>query len=180
MRLFIGIPLSEKIRNALRSEAEKIKPMIHKGRFSSWEGYHITLVFLGEVTEEQLVDLALKIQGAHFETKPFEIGFSSLGAFHKAKGDVLWLGLKESTHLFQLKAEVELITSSTGFDAETRDFVPHLTLGRGVRYTHSFEKMQNHWSFKRHPIWVDQIVLFESVQVNGQLSYVPLLYKDLE
>lgn len=179
MRLFIGIPLTEKIRHALRSEVEKIKPLIHKGRFSSWEGYHITLEFLGEVSEERMVELAIKLEGASLETKPFEMSFAALGVFQKSKGDILWLGVTETPYLLTLKQEVEAITTQMGFEPEQRSYIPHLTLGRGIRYTQSFENLLKHWSFKRHPVWVDQIVLFESVQVKGQLSYVPLLYKTL-
>lgn len=179
MRIFIGIPLTEKTRNAVRSEVEKIKPLIHKGRFSSWEGYHITLAFLGEVSEVRMEELAMKLECARLETMPFEIEFTTLGAFQKSKGDVLWLGVTASEHLLTLKQEVEAIITSAGFVPEERAYVAHLTLGRGVRYTQSFEKMQRQWSFKRHPVWVDRIVLFESVQVEGQLCYVPLLYKTL-
>ncbi len=176
MRIFIGIPVNKKIRNALRSEVQKIKPLIHKARFSSWEGYHITLRFLGDVSEALLVDLILKLEETHFKTLPFEVCFTTLCVFQKSKGDILWLGVTENAHLQALKEEVETLVASVGFEPEARAFVPHLTLGRGVHYTQDFDKMKSHWSFKRHCVSVDRIVLFESVQVGGQLSYVPLMY----
>lgn len=176
MRIFIGIPLNKKMRSALRSEVQKIKPLIHKGKFSSWEGYHITLRFLGDISEAQMVDLILKLEDTHLRTLPFEVCFTTLGVFKKSKGDILWLGVSENAHLQALKEEVDTLVVSVGFEPEARAFVPHLTLGRGIRYTQDFEKMQSHWSFKRHCVPVDRIVLFESVQVEGKLSYVPLMY----
>lgn len=177
MRLFIGIPLNKKIRKALWSEVQKIRPLIHKGRLSSWEGYHITLQFLGEVSPEQMAALILKLEETPIETVPFEVCFTTLGIFQKSKGDVLWLGVTENPDLQSLKLEVESLVTSVGFDKESRAYIPHLTLARGVRYTQSFEKVQRHWSFKRHCVQVDRIVLFESVQVAGKLCYLPLSYR---
>lgn len=175
MRLFIGIPFSEGVRSRIRKNMLAVHLAIAKGKLSSWEGYHLTLKFLGEVPEEQLAVLTRAMAETALHTQPFEITFTALGAFKKSKGDVLWLGVSALPALAFLYAEVEALAESAGFEKEPGSYVPHVTLGRGVRYHESFDETARHWKPVDVGEWVERIALFQSVQTAGQLTYVPLV-----
>lgn len=175
MRLFIGIPFSESVRSRIRKNMTAIQPTIVKGKLSSWEGYHLTLRFLGEVPEEKLAALTRAMAETSLHTHPFEMTFTALGAFKKSKGDVLWLGVAALPALTSLYEEVEALAESAGFEKEPGNYVPHITLGRGVRYQKSLEETACHWKPVDVGEWVEQIALFQSVQTAGQLTYVPLV-----
>ncbi len=175
MRLFIGIPFSENLRSQIRKNVVALRSFIAKGRLSPWEGYHITLKFLGEVSSERMAELALLMAKTPLRTAPFELRFTELGAFRKSGGDVLWLGVTLPPQLLALQKEIEALAGAAGFEPESRSYTPHLTLGRGVRYTEGFEEAAGHWTpLSRHQ-WVDHIALFQSVQIEGRLTYVPLV-----
>lgn len=179
MRLFIGIPFSERVRNQIRKAVMKIQPSIAKGKLSDWEGYHLTLKFLGEVSEQDMAKLALLMREASLPLTPFELRLTELGTFRKSGGDVLWLGVTVPPELVVLQQEVESLASLAGFEPEVRSYSPHLTLGRGVRYTESFEALSKHWTMKRLKVKVDRVVLFHSTKLSGRLAYVPLLIRRL-
>ncbi len=174
MRLFIGIPCTERVRRQIRQGVAGIHPYFLKGKLSNWETYHITLKFLGEVSEEKAEALIRLMADARWMTAPFDLQFTELGAFHKRGGDVLWLGMVLPPPLLALQQEVEALMVQTEFEPENRAYSPHLTLARGVRYTEGFEALPAHWSVKGLQDRVEQVVLFQSTQVDGKLTYVPL------
>ena len=61
MRIFIAIPVPEEIKgqaSQIKSELSRLKPDI---KWVEYENYHITLKFLGEVTEKQLDEIKTKL-----------------------------------------------------------------------------------------------------------------------
>jgi len=64
-------------------------------------------------------------------TAPFELGLGGFGAFPTLRRPrVIWLGVEATPELRCLKQDLEWALADCGYDAETRDFHPHLTLGR--------------------------------------------------
>ncbi len=179
MRLFIGIPFSERVRSQIRKAVMKIQPSISKGKLSDWEGYHLTLKFLGEVSEQDMEKLTILMREAVLPQMPFELRLTELGTFRKSGGDVLWLGVTVPPELAALQQEMESLAGLAGFEPEARPYSAHLTLGRGVRYTESFEALSKHWTMKRLKVKADRVVLFHSTKLGGRLAYVPLLIRRL-
>ena len=57
--------------------------------------------------------------------------FRTLGFFpHERRPRVLWCGIAASPNLAKLAADVDSALTPSGIPAESRDFVPHLTLAR--------------------------------------------------
>lgn len=128
-RLFLAVPLPAEIKNALAQEVEQIKK-----RLSDWkinwvapENLHITLIFFGEVKEEQGHVLKDEITKTVRDSSSFEVSTGGL----TAEGRPIWLeiknGQKELADLFQKLAAGLNIKGSA---EEARPFHPHLTLGR--------------------------------------------------
>lgn len=175
MRLFIGIPFPDTVRSQIGRRVAAIRPYLAKGRLGLGEGYHITLKFLGEVSEQDAAALSLLLADTPFQTQPFEMTFTEPGYFRKRGGDILWLGVTLPPQLISLQQEIETLAKDSGFPPENRAYTPHLTLGRGVRYSESFEETVKHWPSGNIRTWVDRVCLFQSVQVDGRLTYVPLV-----
>lgn len=179
MRIFIGIPFSEDTRRRIQKGVLAVQPTLSKGKFTHWDGYHLTLKFLGEVSEEGMGHLAQRIARTQLHTEAFSLRFTALGVFSKRGGDVLWLGAAESSPLQALQREVEALCCLEGFAPENRHFTPHLTLARGVRYTEGFEQAAARWPQGEIRQQVTAIALFQSTQVNGRVAYIPLTTKKL-
>lgn len=132
MRLFIAIELSDDIRNTLSQIQAHLK---YAGADVKWvekDNIHLTLKFLGEVTEEKAEKIKTILDEIGKTSKPFEISVKDIGAFPKIDFPrVIWVGLdngaKESV---ELAGKIDDALSKIGFQKETRLFAAHLTIGR--------------------------------------------------
>lgn len=130
MRAFIAINVPDEIKDALLSFINKCKEIQRQGiKYVEAENHHITLKFLGDTeltTIEELIPLLNSIR-----TKAFSLKISGSGGFPNVFfPKVIWAGIqieKNLTDLFQL---VESAALKCGFNAEDRNFHPHLTLAR--------------------------------------------------
>jgi len=134
-RLFTGIPLSAELRQRL-AEAEKELAQVSAN--TSWVGaekLHITMRFLGEVSEVLVpqIEEAINLTTQTHQSFPLEV--CGLGAFPNSKrARVLWAGLSTGkTEALTLFTTLEKELEKVGFARETRPFSGHITLGR-VRY----------------------------------------------
>ena len=91
---------------------------------------HLTLKFLGEVSEAQIKSIKQAIQT--IESSSFDISLEGIGCFPNLNYiRVVWIGIKEGSESLKHLAElVEEKLNPIGFPKEKRRFSPHLTLGR--------------------------------------------------
>jgi 2'-5' RNA ligase len=132
MRLFFAVNLEPQVRDALRRAQERLKGAGADVRWTSADGLHITLKFLGEVAESRVPDIASVGRQAAGEAKPFEIRMEGLGVFPSAKSPrVVWAGVVEGAkELVSLAERLEALLEPLGFAREKRPFAAHVTLGR--------------------------------------------------
>ena len=121
MRLFVGIPVPAEIANDLSSAADKLPVGFRR---SSPEDMHITLEFLGEVSEQQLPCVATEL--GSISCRPFEVIIAGTGMFP----GVVFADLKPSPELNALATLVMARMTRCGFPAENRPYRPHITLAR--------------------------------------------------
>ena len=94
------------------------------------EAMHITLKFIGETDSAKLEALHAVLATIH-SPQPVEMNFRGVGFFpNEHQPRVLWCGVNASPSLPKLAAEIEHALASLGFPAESREFVPHLTIAR--------------------------------------------------
>ena len=133
MRAFVAIDLPESVRAALaRAQATMQAACPHNPdiRWTRADGIHLTLKFLGQISDEQVqaVTTALRRIGAFEE---FAVAVKGFGFFPSARHPrVLWAGLDASPWLGELAAKVDRALQKLGFAPEEREFRPHLTLAR--------------------------------------------------
>ncbi len=130
MRAFIAIDLPDPIRAALGKAQESLRSLCSGARWTRPEGIHLTLKFLGEISDARVAQIneALSKAGP-FE--PFSVEVSGFGFFPNAKRPrVFWAGVAAPPALAELATRIEAQMEKFGFAREERDFSPHLTLAR--------------------------------------------------
>lgn len=131
MRLFVALNFSTKERASIRRATKPLRETEMPVRWMPADELHVTLKFLGEVRRERIEELAGAISRVTDKTKAFATKFGSFGAFPSVRQPrVIWLGLGANAELRCLKQDLEYSFGDVGFEAETRAFHPHITLGR--------------------------------------------------
>lgn len=129
MRLFLGLDLPNDIKAKIQAYLTPIKKS-EKGWESSHD-YHQTLLFIGEVDEEQLEVIKDRMRTVPF--KSLELFPTSFQFFNRR---VMYLGLEKSDDLLALKKAIdEKFPEWSG--KETKPFHPHITVKRWQRYEHA-------------------------------------------
>jgi 2'-5' RNA ligase len=130
-RLFIAVPLTDEVRDAVRAALPRALP----GRLVQPEHWHLTLRFLGETdarARDALVARLRQASGGGELAPAFDLRLGGLGAFpNPGRARVLWLGAIEGGAPFERLADrIEELVRSCGFEADTRPHRAHLTLSR--------------------------------------------------
>jgi 2'-5' RNA ligase len=130
MRAFIAIDLPDHLRAALAGAQQGFRSVCRDARWTRPEGIHLTLKFLGEISEVQARQVVEALaQFGPFE--PFSVQVSGVGFFpHAQRPRVFWAGIVAPPALAELAARVENHMEDIGFAREPRAFSPHLTLAR--------------------------------------------------
>lgn len=129
MRCFISLEIPENIRTAIFHLFEKLKESkLVYGKFVHEENMHLTLRFLGKVSEEKITLLKEELSKIDFRQFPVETG--KIGFFPNEKHiQILWIELIAS-EIESLKKEIDKSLTKLGFDKEHRKFYAHLTIAR--------------------------------------------------
>lgn len=130
MRAFIAIDLPEAIHAALSEKQRAFRAACPEARWTRPEGIHLTLKFLGEISDVQVKQVTEALAGLG-GLEVFEIEVKGFGFFPDARRPrVFWAGLEAPPALAELAARVEGAMEPLGFPREQRPFRPHLTLAR--------------------------------------------------
>lgn len=132
VRLFVAVEIAPKSANQID---KLIAQLASSGADVKWVEsglFHVTLKFLGDVEQTEIVPVCLEFQKAVSDIKPFEIRALGAGAFPKIElPRTVWIGVdhgqEELTRLFNA---VEAAAVKMGFVRENKPFVPHITVGR--------------------------------------------------
>lgn len=130
-RVFIAINLPEDVKRRL-AEYQKKWPELPI-RWTKDRNLHLTLIFLGNLTDEELVKVCQAVKDIGLKHSPFSINLvkTSYGPKGKEVPRLVWIEGEKSSELDLLKKDLEnLLKESIGFLVENRDFLPHITLGR--------------------------------------------------
>lgn len=132
MRLFIAVNFPDEIKRALGSFIKTLSKVPSDLKWVGEENLHLTVQFLGNVSEEQVPAVSTALQNSMAGIAPFKLILEGVGAFPSVERPrVLWVGISgETTSLFLLHRQVQREMGLLGFEPEKRKFSPHLTLAR--------------------------------------------------
>jgi 2'-5' RNA ligase len=146
-RIFLAINLPEKIKQELSKHQNKIERMFtfeqKPIRWVKKGNLHITMVFLGYVSEEDIPEILKTTEQTVKQNNSFSINLNKIcyGPPKKILPRMVWALGEKSEELGKLQTELEnsLLSFPKGLKrSEGRPHTPHITLGRIQK-----------WKFKR-------------------------------
>jgi len=130
-RIFIAINLPEEVKAEL-TELQKQWPDL-PCRWARKDNLHLTLVFLGYIRKEKIIDILDAIKEAAKQTKPFLISLNKLcyGPEKQSPPRLVWVKGQRSQALIDVKKKIEdSLSGKVPFIREKRELLPHITLAR--------------------------------------------------
>ena len=174
MRVFIAIEFSKEIKDYMYRVQQELKSSIGKGNFSNIENFHLTLRFIGEVSQDKILLLKQAVEETVSKVTPFILGTDTIGFFPKGNKKILWMGISKEPLLDKLYLSLEEELEKTGIKKEEKLFSPHITLIREAILTEDFKELTKNISLETREISVENISLMESTRIDGKLTYRPL------
>ncbi|MBI5183316.1 MAG: RNA 2',3'-cyclic phosphodiesterase [Nitrospinae bacterium] len=132
IRAFIAIDIPNSLKEKISEIQNRFGELKGSIGFVRVANIHLTLKFLGNISDKQISDIKGVISESTKGILPFTLSATEIGVFPNIRYPrVLWLGLKDDLgRLTPLHKNIEDNMSKLGFQSEGRGFTPHLTLGR--------------------------------------------------
>jgi|SRR5581483_4817656 len=130
-RLFIAINLPYEIKRQLAQYQEQFKEL--PAKWTEPENLHITLVFLGEVSDEEMGNACVIAKQVAERHSSFNVQLTkiSYGPDNKIPPKMVWAIGEKSKELSALRQDLEdALLEKIVFAPETRALTPHITLAR--------------------------------------------------
>lgn len=131
-RSFIAMAIPEGIKNQLAGLQSKLKRADADVKWTRPEAIHITLRFLGYLTDDSISKVKDALAQVGREFSPFTVEIKGSGTFpERGRPRVIWAGMSQGEKELQAifsRLEQELIEKGLG-EAD-KPFKGHLTLGR--------------------------------------------------
>lgn len=164
MSFFLGISFLPETRTVLSFAQEPLSD-IEGIRLLSEENFHLTLKFLGDLSENALSVLDSRL--SRIRHPAFSLVFSEIGAFPSLSNPrVIWVGVRESALLFDLARKIDDATENIPRDTL---FSPHITVAK----CRDDSRVPHEEIFvPPHIFPVSSFALFESIMVDGVRQFV--------
>lgn len=180
IRLFIGLELPPAVKARIHKTAGPVLSRIQKGKLTDADNYHLTVFFIGEVTEEAVAAWKACVTEAAEVSDAFELTLCNTGFFSRKNRKILWFGSEASDRLEALYKNVMAAADETLFTLRkpaaltqpgaSRPFRPHVTLGREILAEDDAVTLRT----EKIKVRVETLTLFESKRISGRLAYVPI------
>lgn len=170
MRVFIGIKLNDSVKEEINKALKPFKKISTPVKWVIAENIHLTLKFIGEISEGKYLQVKESLTNNNFNISPFNLKILNLGKFGRGNSiNVLWAGIENNNELKTLFKEIENRLEKINIKKDTREFKPHITLGRNKKqfnfkaFFKLLDKYNNHFISETK---VDNFQIFKS-----ELSY---------
>lgn len=160
LRLFVGLTVPD----LLAQQLVLLGGGIEGARWETPEKLHLTLRFIGDIDGGTRATIDEALRTVTFD--PFELALHGCGHFPpRGEPRALWLGIRDSPPLLELRGRIENALRDVGLDPDPRNFAPHLTLARLRRPPAKKVAawLSMHAMYEAPPFVVEQFALFSSV-----------------
>jgi len=129
MRTFIALELPEEVKKEIFKIFEDFKNSgAVVGNFVNKENIHLTLKFLGDISEEKTREIEKKLSEINFQ--PFSANVGEIGFFPSEEHmKVIWIGLA-SDKVLALKKMIDDSLDMLGLSPDNKEFSSHITVAR--------------------------------------------------
>ena len=177
MRLFVALDASFDTEKIFSLE----KLLMRRFTNVKWvekQNLHLTLKFLGEVSEERIDAISNALDKISALANPFEFYYSGIGGFpNPFRAKVVFVSTENDEKLVELMKIVDREFSTLGFKKE-QSYVPHLTLGRVRNGSVNLNHLDN-LHFAKLSVKARGIILFKSTLTRSGPIYEKVLSFDL-
>ena len=131
-RTFLAIKPSSYITKLLNKTIEELKKQnLENTKWVSLKNLHLTLVFLGLISNDLSIKYLQKLRQQFENFAPFELKLSKIGFFGNCQNPkIIWVGVEHNTILNDIVKQAREIASDMNIDIDNKRFKAHLTLGR--------------------------------------------------
>lgn len=132
-RLFIALNLPTEIKDDL---SDLLECLSRKSKGIKWvapEALHLTLKFLGSITNEQKLQIEKKLHELSSQGRSLTFRLGDINTFpNLSRPRVIYIECLEtdSNHIFGLQRKIADKMRTLEFEPEKREWKPHITLGR--------------------------------------------------
>ena len=181
IRSFLAFELSQEMRDTVSGVYENVRNSRLDVRWVRPQGIHITVVFMGDVREEDIAGIGSDVGRVCSEFGPFHASLNAVGCFPNCRNPrVLWIGLEgEIERMSNFRDELQKRLTAFGVTPERRGFNPHLTLGRFKRPSRDeseLGKLIDQYRDLTSPVCsLHELVLFKSDLKPGGAIYTKVL-----
>lgn len=181
MRLFIGAELPESVRLGILGRATPLAASfdIESRCFVRFENLHLTIKFIGEVPQQQVMVICDALKKCEFPP-PFRVSADRLVCLpERGAVRILSVGLTgDLDRVYHLHGAIESACAELEIPRERRPYKPHITFAR-LRPPLSPSSRRSAESIglpgdATAPFQIDEVVLFESHLQPRGARYVPL------
>lgn len=136
VRAFIAVDLPSDLQARLAQVGQDLNAEMGDMpiRWVSAGHMHLTLKFLGDVSLNNLEVVTDILRSEAAARDEMVISLGGMGAYPKPRQPrVIWVGVEAPDELKTLQRGIDRLTARVGYARETREFSPHITLGRVSR-----------------------------------------------
>ncbi len=171
MRVFVALEIPQRTKDNLARSASQLQDFAIGGTWVDKENYHITLHFLGEVAESDLMYVQSAMDKVSYLPAPMLalLQISTLRA-----SDVVCAKLKNNADLTKLHDQLGEKLEQNGFTVEHRAYRPHITICRKAKFTLPFAEVTKNVDVYNAPFEASKVVLYQSVLTKTGAKYTPL------
>lgn len=177
MSIYFAVEFDNKTIQKLKQKQLIIKQNCKQGDFVQPETFHITILFgVGGDSHNARSDYIKVLDefGRRFKNKykPFNIKLQNFGQFPNGgeEGNVVWIGVRDSFPLYQIKKDLEKVIEDMGVKKEKSQFpnyIPHITMAYNCILNEGFQTQFE----DDEPITIKSICLWDSFKTNDTYIY---------
>lgn len=164
MRLFVGLAVSDVVKEALERLTLRLRAKDDGLRWSTPDQWHVTLAFLGEVNEEAHAELVRELREVRQPALALRI--DGLGVFERA--GILHAKVDVTPDLLRLHQAVVAAVKRVGLEVEDRPYRAHITLARNrnrdgrrtigrLRSLAEQQRLREHWDAYEFLLYESQL-----------------------
>lgn len=178
-RIFIAVNLPADVKNGLKKARENWRDL--PAKWTKADNLHITLIFIGYATDEEVLEIAKIAREIAQKRPPFSVSLSRIELGPPGgPPKMIWAEAEPSEELAELKRELEdafFHSQKSGYlRKENREFRPHITLGRILQREWRESGAQKQFAGEKINLtfYVSSVELMESKLKRGAPEYAIL------
>ena len=183
-RLFLGLTTSRTVQSKLEACQAEVRKHLFNWHFIPPTNFHITLHFIGEVSESQIPEIDRAMNRLGSQMPPFTLEWNSVDFFGEPdNARVLFVGADPCPELTELTTRIADIIPTR---RARKEFHPHITLAKArkqmepdtkVMNANMLRRLREHNRIGPEPVQIEfstvhrEFMLMETVWVGRVVSY---------